>query len=64
MSSLYTQMGYRATLKSVNTGVPIHWLFLPGGPGLGSESFSDPGVKLQLPGSTWYFGHGSNQGNP
>lgn len=64
MNPLYTQTGYRVSLKSVNAGVPIHWLFLPGGPGLGSESFSDLGVALQLPGNTWYVDYpndGRNQ---
>lgn len=64
MNSLYTKFGYRTRLVSINPGKPIHWLFFPGGPGLGSESFSDLGEKLQLPGNTWYIDYpndGSNQ---
>ena len=44
--------------------LPINWLFLPGGPGLGSESFSDFPEMLQLPGTSWlvdYPNDGSNQ---
>lgn len=40
-----------------------HWLFLPGGPGLGSESLSGLVDILHLPGTLWYAdlpGDGSN----
>ena len=40
-----------------------HWLFLPGGPGLGSESLFDLVNILHLPGTLWYAdlpGDGSN----
>ena len=62
--SLYTKSGYKVCLQSVNPGIPVHWLFLPGGPGFGSESFSDLGMKLNLPGNVWYVDYpndGSNQ---
>lgn len=64
MQSLYTKAGYKVSLQLVNPGIPLHWLFLPGGPGLGSESFSDLGIKLNLPGNVWYVDYpndGSNQ---
>lgn len=64
MNALYSKYGYRAQLISTNPGVPLHWLFLPGGPGLGSESFSNLGQRLKLPGNTWYIDYpndGSNQ---
>ncbi len=64
MSVLYTKKGYRAKLQSVNAGKALHWLFLPGGPGLGSELFSDLGLQLSLPGNAWlidYPNDGSNQ---
>jgi pimeloyl-ACP methyl ester carboxylesterase len=32
-----------------------HWLFMPGGPGLGSESLLDLTQDLQLPGSLWHI---------
>jgi len=41
----------------------LHWLFLPGGPGLGSESLTLLVNILQLPGSMWLLdlpGDGSN----
>lgn len=61
-SPLYTPIGYRLSLQSSHTGAPIHWLFLPGGPGLGVESFSNLGKALQLPGNTWYVDY-PNDGN-
>jgi pimeloyl-ACP methyl ester carboxylesterase len=41
----------------------LHWLFLPGGPGLGSESLTPLLNLLQLPGTLWRLdlpGDGSN----
>lgn len=40
-----------------------NWVFIPGGPGLGSESLTDLTNILELPGSMWHFdfpGDGSN----
>lgn len=42
---------------------PFNWLFLPGGPGLGSESLGDLIELLSLPGNIWRLdlpGDGSN----
>lgn len=41
----------------------LHWLFLPGGPGLGSESLASLTSILELPGTVWHLdlpGDGSN----
>lgn len=45
----YTKYGYR--IKQVTEGDGYSWLFLPGGPGLGSEYLTDLCNKLNLPGS-------------
>ncbi len=61
---LYSNVGYRAKLVATQPGMPLHWLFLPGGPGLGSESFGDLCQSLRLAGNTWcidYPNDGSNQ---
>lgn len=61
---LYTKSGFRLQLQTINDGASLHWLFLPGGPGLGSESFSDLAKNLCLPGNVWYVDYpndGSNQ---
>ncbi|WP_019218073.1 alpha/beta fold hydrolase [Legionella tunisiensis] len=44
-------------------GKPYHWVFLPGGPGLGSESLDGLTKILHLPGTIWHLdlpGDGSN----
>lgn len=44
-------------------GGNYNWIFLPGGPGLGSESLSDLTKIVELPGSIWHLdlpGDGSN----
>lgn len=41
----------------------INWVFLPGGPGLGSESLRHLTQCLELPGTVWHLdlpGDGSN----
>lgn len=66
MTILYSKYGYRSTLISHIADKDLNWLFLPGGPGLGSESFDFLGKSLILPGKTWYVDHphdGSNQNN-
>jgi pimeloyl-ACP methyl ester carboxylesterase len=55
----------KARLKqiSANNNKNYHWLFLPGGPGLGSESLSNLTEILELPGTVWHVdfpGDGSN----
>lgn len=62
---LWTKLGARLTWVKSNTVSPCHyhWLFLPGGPGLGSESLADLTHCLSLPGTVWHLdlpGDGSN----
>ena len=63
---LYTKYGFRLRNISQNTGLKTqqyNWLFIPGGPGMGSEYLEDFVNKLDLPGKTWlcdYSGDGSN----
>jgi pimeloyl-ACP methyl ester carboxylesterase len=45
----YTKQGYRINLISKNPG--YNWLFLPGGPGLGSEYLIEFCNNLKLPGN-------------
>ncbi|MFT4059643.1 MAG: alpha/beta hydrolase [Legionella sp.] len=45
----YTNFGYR--IKQIIKGEDYHWLFFPGGPGLGSEYLMELCQKLKLPGS-------------
>lgn len=45
----YTNYGYR--INQITEGAPYTWLFLPGGPGLGSEYLADFCKKLTLPGA-------------
>lgn len=48
---------------SANPGINCNWLFLPGGPGLGSESLNGLAEILYLPGNVWHVdfpGDGSN----
>lgn len=47
----YTKFGYR--IKQLTNGLGYSWLFLPGGPGLGSEYLTDLCTKLYLPGSVF-----------
>jgi pimeloyl-ACP methyl ester carboxylesterase len=63
---LYTPLGARLKLARVADPadpIPLHWIFLPGGPGLGSESLLDLIDILKLPGTLWRLdlpGDGSN----
>ncbi|MCW8409404.1 alpha/beta hydrolase [Legionella sp. PATHC035] len=45
----YTKYGYK--VKQITEGRGCSWLFLPGGPGLGSEYLDNLCSRLQLPGS-------------
>jgi len=63
MNDWYSNFGYRARLINALPGKAFNWLFLPGGPGLGSEAFGDLADNLALPGKSWYVdypGDGSN----
>lgn len=60
---LWTSLKSRLQYISSSAGEPFNWLFLPGGPGLGSESLSGLTSQLRLPGTIWHLdlpGDGSN----
>lgn len=60
---LWTQLKARLLLVNTSTESKLNWLFLPGGPGLGSESLAPLTQILNLPGRTWHLdlpGDGSN----
>lgn len=60
---LYTHLKARLQLIHTEGGANYNWLFLPGGPGLGSESLSGLTKGLKLPGNLWHLdlpGDGSN----
>lgn len=62
-SYLWTHLKARLRLISSTAGANFNWLFLPGGPGLGSESLQTLTRILTLPGKTWHVdlpGDGSN----
>lgn len=52
-SFLWTKHQARLCLKQQTSG-KYHWLFLPGGPGFGSESLHDLTQSLSLPGCMWH----------
>lgn len=59
----WTKSHARLQLAKTYSEKNIHWLFLPGGPGLGSEYLVDLVNCLDLPGKAWYLdlpGDGSN----
>src|ERR1700742_1932885 len=50
-------------LRKRRVGVGPDWFFLPGGPGIGSESLHELGDAIDVPGSIWMVdlpGDGSN----
>ncbi len=60
---LWTSLKARLHYIKSREGKPFNWVFLPGGPGLGSESLADLTSLLQLPGTIWHLdlpGDGSN----
>lgn len=60
---LWTQLGARLQLISSSEGKILNWVFLPGGPGLGSEVLAPLTSLLKLPGNMWHLdlpGDGSN----
>lgn len=62
----FTRSGVRLTERSRRAG-SLNWLFLPGGPGLGSESLAGLVDLLELPGTSWLVdlpGDGSNTAGP
>src|SRR3990167_2429723 len=62
-SVVWTQSRARLQLVRGAEDTDINWLFLPGGPGLGSESLRSLIEILKLPGNLWLLdlpGDGSN----
>ncbi|MGB6976522.1 MAG: alpha/beta hydrolase, partial [Gammaproteobacteria bacterium] len=60
---LWTKLKARLEFIRVERGENYNWLFLPGGPGLGSESLNKLTQILYLPGIIWHLdlpGDGSN----
>ena len=63
-SFLWTHHKARLRLVSTKGEESYNWLFLPGGPGLGSDSLSLLTKDINLPGSIWHLdlpGDGSNR---
>lgn len=66
LEECFTPMGVRLRARTRTPG-HLAWLFLPGGPGLGSESLAGLVDHLQLPGTSWLVdlpGDGSNRQPP
>ncbi len=64
--SFFTPSGVRLRLRARRPG-DLNWLFLPGGPGIGSESLHELCDALDVPGSLWMVdlpGDGSNVSPP
>ncbi|MGQ3888993.1 alpha/beta fold hydrolase [Legionella sp. CNM-1927-20] len=62
-SYLWTSLHARLQLIQTTLDASFNWLFLPGGPGLGSESLAPLTALLKLPGNIWHLdlpGDGSN----
>ena len=60
---MLTSSGGRLNLVQENLNSYLNWIFVPGGPGLGSESLSNLTKGINLPGKIWHFdfpGDGSN----
>ncbi len=63
---IFTPSGVRLRRRAARPG-PLNWLFLPGGPGIGSESLQELVEALDVPGSVWLVdlpGDGSNRNAP
>ena len=52
---LWTRSGARLQLRVSRPGSAYNWVFLPGGPGLGSESLLPLTALLRLPGRLWHL---------
>lgn len=64
--TFWTPSGVRLRQRSSTPG-RVNWLFLPGGPGIGSDSLEDLADIADLPGTTWMVdlpGDGSNTDAP
>jgi pimeloyl-ACP methyl ester carboxylesterase len=63
---IFTPMGVRLRVSRTNPG-QLDWLFLPGGPGIGSESLTELVETVDVPGTSWLVdlpGDGSNTDAP
>jgi pimeloyl-ACP methyl ester carboxylesterase len=63
LTKRWTESKARLTPIRTLAGGNYNWLFLPGGPGLGSESLRELTELLHLPGTVWHLdlpGDGSN----
>lgn len=63
---LFTPSGVRLRRHSAQPG-SLNWLFLPGGPGIGSESLEELASAIDVPGTLWLVdlpGDGSNRTPP
>jgi pimeloyl-ACP methyl ester carboxylesterase len=66
MSDIFTPSGVRLRRHAQRPG-PLNWLFLPGGPGIGSESLVELADGLTVGGTIWLVdlpGDGSNRDAP
>jgi len=64
--TFWTPSGVRLRPRTQRPG-PLNWLFLPGGPGIGSESLHELVDSGDLPGTSWMVdlpGDGSNTNAP
>jgi pimeloyl-ACP methyl ester carboxylesterase len=62
----WTRSGVRLRRRGSRSGTP-HWLLLPGGPGIGSDSLEELVDTADLPGTAWLVdlpGDGSNRDAP
>jgi len=62
----WTPSGVRLRCRARRTG-DLNWLFLPGGPGIGSESLTELVDTVRVPGTSWLLdlpGDGSNVDAP
>jgi pimeloyl-ACP methyl ester carboxylesterase len=62
-NEIFTESNARLRFIKSNTRTNFNWVFLPGGPGLGSESLYPLTKILDLPGTMWHLdlpGDGSN----
>jgi pimeloyl-ACP methyl ester carboxylesterase len=63
---MWTSGGVRMTVRRQNDG-DLNWLFLPGGPGIGSDSLGELVDAVDVPGTSWLVdlpGDGSNIAPP
>lgn len=66
MIEFFTPSGVRLRKRAERPGV-LSWLFLPGGPGIGSDSLHELADALDVPGTLWMVdlpGDGSNVAPP